>query len=33
MGSGVKRIDQAVKLSDLRIRQIAQDILISAKVK
>jgi diaminohydroxyphosphoribosylaminopyrimidine deaminase / 5-amino-6-(5-phosphoribosylamino)uracil reductase len=33
MGNGVKRIDQAVGLRDLRIRRFAEDILISARVK
>jgi len=33
MGSGVKRIDQAIKLRDLKIRHFGEDLLISARVK
>ena len=33
MGSGVKRIDQAIKLCDLKIRRFGEDLLVSAKVK
>ncbi|MDD5130822.1 MAG: bifunctional diaminohydroxyphosphoribosylaminopyrimidine deaminase/5-amino-6-(5-phosphoribosylamino)uracil reductase RibD [Candidatus Omnitrophica bacterium] len=33
MGNGAKRIDQAIKLQDLKIRRFGEDILVSAKVK
>jgi len=33
MGSGVKRIDQAVKLQDLKVRRFGEDLLITARVK
>jgi diaminohydroxyphosphoribosylaminopyrimidine deaminase/5-amino-6-(5-phosphoribosylamino)uracil reductase len=33
MGSGAKRIDQAIKLSDLKIRRFGEDLLVSARVK
>jgi diaminohydroxyphosphoribosylaminopyrimidine deaminase / 5-amino-6-(5-phosphoribosylamino)uracil reductase len=33
MGNGVKRIDQAVGLRDLKIRRFAEDILVCARVK
>lgn len=33
MGVGVKRIDQAVALRDLKIRRLAGDVLVSARVK
>lgn len=33
MGSGVKRVDQAIKLRDLKFRRFGEDLLISAKVK
>jgi len=32
MGNGVKRIDQAIKLRDLKIRRFGEDLLFSAKV-
>ena len=33
MGNGVKRIDQAIKLQDLKVRRFGEDLLIEAKVK
>ena len=33
MGIGVKRVDQAIKLEDLKIRRLGEDLLVSAKVK
>jgi diaminohydroxyphosphoribosylaminopyrimidine deaminase / 5-amino-6-(5-phosphoribosylamino)uracil reductase len=32
MGNGVKRVDQAIKLRDLKFRHFGEDLLISAKV-
>jgi diaminohydroxyphosphoribosylaminopyrimidine deaminase/5-amino-6-(5-phosphoribosylamino)uracil reductase len=32
MGNGIKRIDQAIKLQDLKIRRFGEDLLVSAKV-
>ena len=32
MGSGAKRIDQAIKLRDLNIRRFGEDFLATAKV-
>ena len=32
MGNGVKRIDQAIKLRDLKIRRFGEELLIAAKV-
>ena len=33
MGYGIKRIDQAIKLCDLKIRRFGEDLLVEAKVK
>ena len=33
MGNGVKRIDQSIKLQDLKIRRFGEDLLVSARVK
>jgi diaminohydroxyphosphoribosylaminopyrimidine deaminase/5-amino-6-(5-phosphoribosylamino)uracil reductase len=33
MGSGVKRVDQAIKLRDLKIRRFGEELLVSARVK
>lgn len=33
MGNGVKRVDQAIKLQDLKIRRFGEDLLVSARVK
>jgi len=33
MGNGIKRIDQAIKLQDLKIRRFGEDLLVRAKVK
>ncbi|MBU4419257.1 MAG: bifunctional diaminohydroxyphosphoribosylaminopyrimidine deaminase/5-amino-6-(5-phosphoribosylamino)uracil reductase RibD [Candidatus Omnitrophica bacterium] len=33
MGNGVKRVDQAVKLQDLKIRRFGEDLLVQARVK
>ncbi|MFH1191601.1 MAG: bifunctional diaminohydroxyphosphoribosylaminopyrimidine deaminase/5-amino-6-(5-phosphoribosylamino)uracil reductase RibD [Candidatus Omnitrophota bacterium] len=32
MGKGVKRIDQAIKLSDLKIRRFGEELLVAARV-
>jgi diaminohydroxyphosphoribosylaminopyrimidine deaminase/5-amino-6-(5-phosphoribosylamino)uracil reductase len=32
MGNGIKRIDQAIKLQDLKIRRFGEDLLVAAKV-
>ena len=33
MGSGVRRIDQAIKLGDLKIRRFGEELLVEARVK
>jgi len=33
MGKGVKRVDQAIKLGELKIRRFAEDLLIEANIK
>ena len=33
MGNGVKRIDQAIKLLDLKVRRFGEDLLVQARVK
>ncbi|PIQ88113.1 MAG: hypothetical protein COV73_00575, partial [Candidatus Omnitrophica bacterium CG11_big_fil_rev_8_21_14_0_20_43_6] len=33
MGCGVKRIDQAIKLQDLKVQRFGEDMLVSARVK
>jgi len=33
MGNGVKRIDQAIKLSDLKIRRLGEELLVEANIK
>ena len=33
MGNGVKRVDQAIKLRDLKVRRFGEELLVTAKVK
>jgi len=33
MGIGIKRIDQAIKLKDLKLKWLGDEILIEAKIK
>ena len=33
MGKGVKRVDQAIKLRDIKFRRFAEELLVEASIK